>query len=258
MQKSVQITLIIVVGVLILAGIAAGLIMAIFSKLKAESEVNTISAEGRATIKVSPDLVTVYFRAETNGSSAKEAKDKNAEIVNKAIEALKKISIPEEKIQTQDYSIYPEYEWNYETNERKLIGYKAIHSFKVELQTAQIDKVGSVIDAGVDAGAMIEYINFELSTEKQNYYKAIALRQASEDAKRKVEAIASGLGKSLGKLVSVSEISFDYYPWPIYRAMAQDQEQQVAREKAKEAITNIRPSEQEVSARVGVVYEIID
>lgn len=257
MQKSVQITLIIVVGILILTGIVAGLIMAIFSKLKAESEVNTISAEGQATIKASPDLVTVYFRAETNGSSAKEAKDRNAEIVNKAIEALKKAGIPEEKIQTQDYNIYPEYEWNYETNERKLIGYKAIHSFKVELQTAQIDKVGSVIDASVDAGAMIDYINFELSTEKQNYYKAIALKQASEDARRKVEAIASGLDKSLGKLVSVSEISFDYYPWPIYRAMAQD-EQQEAREKAKEAITNIRPSEQEVSARVAVVYKIID
>jgi uncharacterized protein YggE len=243
MEKSVQITLIIVATIIILAGIGAYL----FSQSKAPS--NTISVQGFATIKANPDLVIVYFRAETNGSTAQEAKDKNAEIVNNAITNLVKIGILENKIQTIDFNIYPEYDW---TDGQKLRGYKAVHSFKVELDTAQINKVGTVIDAGVNAGSLVDYINFELSTAKQNECKAEALKQASQDAKTKAEAIALGLGKKLGKLVSVSDTSFDYYPWPIYKAM---EEGNIA--EAKAAVTNITPSEKEITARVSVVYHII-
>lgn len=245
MEKSVQITSIIAITIVILAGIGAYL----FLQGKAPS--NTVSVQGNALIKVNPDLVTVYFKAETNGSTAQEAKDANAEIVNKATAELIKIGVLEDKIHAEDFNIYPEYDWI--DGQQKFKGYKAIHSFKVELETMQIDKVGRVIDAGVDAGALINYINFELSTEKQNYYKAEALKQASQDAKTKAEAIASGLDKKVGKLVSVSDMSFDYYPWPIYRAL----EIGGSAEEAKEAVTNIRPSEKEISAIISVVYQIV-
>ncbi|MCL6500635.1 MAG: SIMPL domain-containing protein [Candidatus Pacearchaeota archaeon] len=244
MEKSVQITLIIVIAVLVIAGLATFLI------LQGKTPSNTISVQGNALLKADPDLVTVYFRVETNASTAQEAKDKNAEIVNKATANLVKVGIPKDKIQTLDFNIYPEYDWI--DGQQKFRGYKAVHSFKVELETAQIDKVGAVIDAGVDAGSLIDYINFELSTAKQNEYKAEALKQASQDAKTKAEAMVSGLGKKLGKLVSVSDMSFDYYPWPIYRAMESS-----SAEEAKAAVTNITPSEKEIIARVSVVYQIV-
>ncbi len=244
MEKSVQITLIIVVAALIIAGVVTFLI------LQGKVPSNTVSVQGLATIKADPDLVTVYFSAETNASTAQKAKDDNAKIVNEATDALIEIGIPEDKIQTQDFNIYPEYDWV--NGEQVFRGYKAVHSFKVELETAQIDKVGDVIDAGVDSGAMINYINFELSTAKQNEYKVEALKQASQDAKTKAEAIASGLGKQVGKLVSVSDTGFDYYPWPIYtNAMEVG-----GAADAKEAVTSITPSEKEISARVSVVYQI--
>ncbi len=243
MEKSVQITLIIVIAVLIVAGIAPFLI------LQGKAPSNTVSVQGNALLKADPDLVTVYFRAETNASTAQEAKDNNAKIINKATANLTKAGIPEDKIQTLDFNIYPEYDWI--DGQQKLRGYRAVHSFKVELETAQIDKTGAVIDAGVDAGALIDYINFELSTAKQNEYKAEALKQASQDAKTKAEAMVSGLGKQLGKLVSVSDMSFDYYPWPIYRAMDMG-----SAAEAKAAVTNITPSEKEITARVSVVYQI--
>ena len=244
MEKAVQITLIIVIAALILAAAGAYLI------LQGKTPTNTINAQGLATIKADPDLVTVYFRAETNGTTAQEAKDKNSIIVDKATKALIKAGIPEDKIQTENFNIYPDYSWD--NGNQELLGYKAVHSFKVELETAQIDKVGSVIDAGVDAGAMIDYINFELSTPKQNEYKAQALQQATQDAKTKAEAMATGLGKNLGDLVSVSDMSFDYNPWPIYANAGGV----VGASEAKQATTNLRPSQQEISAQVSVVYKI--
>ena len=133
--------------------------------------------------------------------------------------------------------------------------YKATHSIKVQLDSNKMDDAGTVIDIGVDNGALVSYINFELSLTKQNELKAQALNQATQDARIKAESIASGLGKNLGAVVSVSDSSFDYYPWPIYR---NDVAYGTGIAEAKEAIsTNINPGQQEVSARVSVTYKII-
>ena len=110
-----------------------------------------------------------------------------------------------------------------------------------------------MIDAGVDAGASIGYINFELSQEKQNEYKAQALKQAAEDAKIKAESIAEGLGKSIGSIYSISSSDFDYYPWRIYEATASS-EAGVA--EAKQAATDIQPGEKDITARVSVVFKL--
>lgn len=256
MEKSVKITLIIVIGVLILSSIITGTIIYLFSQNKGKpgEGQSTINVEGQYKIKVNPDLVIVYFRAETNGTTPKEAKDKNTEIVNKTINDLKKINISEEKIQTENFITYPEYDWV--EGKQKLIGYKAVHLFKVIIDTAEIEKIIYVIDIGADAGVMISNINFELSIDKQNYYKAEALKMASQDAKAKAEAIASGVGKKIGKIISISGVSFDYYSWPIYISRGLSPIEEV--QEAKKVIANIKPSEREVKASVYVVYEIID
>jgi uncharacterized protein YggE len=120
------------------------------------------------------------------------------------------------------------------------------------MSTSESDKIGTAIDAGVDAGAAISYINFELSPEKQNQYKSEAIKQAAEDARIKAEALANGVDKELGKLVSVSEGSFGYDPWRVYGAVSGASDAAMA----KEATTEIQPSEQEVSASVTVVYKL--
>lgn len=243
MEKAVKITLIIVIAIVVLALIGT------FLFLQAKQPSNTVNVQGQSTIKADPDTITVYFSVETNGSTAKEAKDKNSEIVDKVIANLTKIGIVSERIQTENFNIYPEYNWSDNT----IIDYKATHSIKVELNTTETDKIGKVIDAGVDAGALINYINFELSTAKQNEYKVQALKQATEDAKTKAEAMASGLGKQLGEVVSISDMSFDYNPWPIYANAGGV----VGSMEAKQATTNIQPSQQEINARVSVVYAIV-
>lgn len=212
---------------------------------------NTLNTQGSAEIKAVPDLVTVYFNVQTNGTTAKEAKDKNAEIVDDAITNLVKMGFERKDIMTENFNIYPDYLWD----GRKQVdnGYKATHSIKLQISTDRSEKIGDAIDAGVDAGAMISYINFELSLAKQNEYKAQALRQATDDARIKAESIASGLGKDLGRVVSVSDSSFDYYPWAVYRNADMAMSGAV---EAKAATTTIQPGEQTISARVSVSFKI--
>ena len=237
MEKSVQITLIIVAGFVLLGFLG-------FIALQGlNPNQNTVTGEGLANIKAVPDLVGVYFNVQTRGTTSEEATTKNSEIVDDLITELVKQGFERKDIQTLNFNVYPEYNRN---------GYSVTHQIKVGLSTDRADKIGDVIDAGVEAGAGISYINFELSQEKQNEYKAQALKLAAEDAKLKAQAIAEGLGKKVGNLVSTSSSDFNYYPWAVYSSSGRAEDATLA----KEATTNIQPSEQEISARVIAIFKL--
>lgn len=243
MDNSVKITLIIVAGILLL--VLVGFMIYSYSHPG-----NTVSVQGQSTVKAVPDLVSVYFNVESKADTAKEAKDANSEIVDNLIIGIVKLGFERADITTENFNVYPEY--NYRSGNNEIIDYKAVHSIKVEMSTDRTDKIGDVIDAGVDAGAGISYINFELSQDKQNEYKTEALKQATEDARAKAEGIASGLGKRVGRLVSVSTSEFDYYPWRLYESGVN-----MDAEAAKAATTNIQPGEQDIYGKVSVSYKII-
>jgi len=246
MKNSVQITLIISVSIIILALIGVYFIGQQMPSSK------TISVTGESTQKVMPDLVGIYFTIETSAKTSQEAKDKNAEIVDKVITDLLKQGLERKDIVTENFNIYPDYSWD--NNKQTLNGYKATHSIRVELSSNQSDKIGNIIDAGANAGALISYIDFELSTEKQNQYKADALKAAAQDARIKAESVASGLGKKLGEIVSTSDSSFDYYPWRLYDNSMSGAGGTVT--EAKAATTNIQPGDKDISARINVIYKI--
>ncbi len=247
-NKAIIITSIISGVVLLIALIA----MVSFGSV---SSTNKITVEGISSIDATPDLMTTYFRIETQNETSVEAKDANNEILNKLVNELSKLGFERSELQTQSFNIYPNYEWK--NNKQTQNGYKATHSLKLELSSERFDKISEVIDAGADSGAGISYINFELTQELQNQYKAQALELASKDAQTKADAVASGFGKRAGKLVSVQVSEFGYYPWNVYTSRDEGVGYGEDAVLAKQAVAEISPSEQEISARVSATFKII-
>lgn len=228
----------VLVAVIIVMGVLAAVYM-----IKGP-EKQTVSVTGNSEMSVDPDLAVVYFRVETRSADADNASDENAVIVDSIISSLKAEGFDD--IETMDYYIYPEYDWV--SGRQTLKGYVATHTLKVS--TEDFDKVGTVIDIGVDEGALVNNINFELSNEMQNQYKAQVMQAASQDARNKASALASGLGKNLGDIVSVSTSDYRYMPYPLFEAKAG------AAEDLEEVATNIQPQSLTVYATVSVVYEL--
>ncbi len=237
-NKAVIITLIIVAGLISLALILTN----------NSSTQNTIQVNGQATIDVTPDIVSIYFNVQTKGNTSKEAEDKNSEIVKELKNNIEKINISKNELKTQNFNIYPEYD--YEDGERKEKGYRATHSLKIEISSNKTDLIGDLINAGTEAGAGINYINFELSPSLEQEAKSQAIQLASQDAKIKAESLAKGFDKNLGKLIRVSLNEFNYQPWRLYA------ESDGAIAKKAESLTQITPSEKEVSAYVSAEYKI--
>jgi uncharacterized protein len=244
-EKSVQITLIIVAAVIVLA-------IGVMAFLKFNSSADTITVNGQATAEVSPDLITVYFNIETKGATSKEASDANAVIANKLTENIVALGFNEKDLKTQSFNIYPEYDYS---NGQKFLDYRASNSLKIEIPVSEKDKTTSVVDAGTNAGAGISYINFELSPSLQQTAKTAAIKNASKDAEIKAQAIASGFNKKLGRLVSVSLDQFNYYPRTLY-ASSDSSGSGVSGAEAKTVASNINPSDQEVSASVTAIYKL--
>ncbi len=212
-----------------------------------------LNVQGTSTVEAMPNLVSVNFRAETNASTAQEAKDLNAEIVDELITNLVKIGFERDEIITENFNVHQEYDWT-EDEGRVAKGFKATHSIKVELPVERMDDIGEAVDAGVDAGAMVSYINFELTQESQNEYKAEAMKLAAEDARVKAEAVAEGFDMEVGKLVSVQVNDFGYHPWNVYSSSGDGLMEDAV--MAKTAATNIQPGEREVSATVSASFKL--
>ncbi len=246
LKSSVQITLIIVAGIIFLMLISIFTIKSFISPSKDSLQVN-----GQSTIKVTPDLITLSYNVETKGNTSKEAEDLNSEIVNDLIYNVVQLGFDKTDLKTENFNIYPEYDW--QSGEQKLLGYKAVHSLKIELTLDEMSKAGELIDAGTNAGTGISYINFELSPELEQEYKAKSIKLAAQDAKIKAEAIAEGFDKKVGKLVSVSLSDGNYYtPWRMYDSV----EAGGSIALAKEAVANVQPSEKEITAYVSAVYKL--
>jgi len=209
---------------------------------------NVVTVQGMSTVKVIPDIISVQFSIETKGNTSSEANDKNSEIYEDLITALILEGFSRSEIGTESYNIYPNTQWD--DGNMKTEGFIATRSIKVEISTNESSALTSIVDSGIDAGAGINFINFELSQELQNEYKSEALELASKDARNKAEAVVRGFGKKVGKLIAVSVSDYGYSPWIMYSGDVNDYS------SAKIAAENITPSAQDIFASVTAIYKI--
>lgn len=243
MDNSIKITGMIIGAVIFLA------LIGLFA-LDSFEDKETVQVQGSSVVTVTPDIVSINFAVETRGDTSKEAKDANSPIVSEVVDSLMDLGFEREDIETMNLNIYEEFDWS--KDKRESIGFKATHEIRVRFAAEEQPELGPIVDAGVDAGALLRYINFELSRDLENEYKAEALRLAGSDAKMKAEAMATGVGAKLGDIVSVSDSSFGYQPWLAYDS----------RELAGASVdnfnedTSIQIGEREIQGRISVVYEL--
>jgi len=239
----------IIAGVILVIAI---LYLTVFSSIISSSAKNSITVEGISTIKAMPDAISVYITIETKGATSSEATVANTQIYEDLVEEMTIAGFEESDLTTESFSVYENVYW--EDGKEKTDGYIASHSLKVELTSEKMTEVSSVVNAGANAGAEISYINFELSQASQNKYKAEALKLASEDARIKAGAIASGLDMEVGKILSVQTSNFGYYPWNVYTAKGGSiSEDSVA---AQATAITINPSEEEITASVTATFRL--
>ncbi|NLK21673.1 MAG: SIMPL domain-containing protein [Epulopiscium sp.] len=167
------------------------------------NKTNTITATGEGVVKVKPDIANITMGVRIENKDARTAQTKNAEKMDQVIAALKKMGIADKDIQTSNYSIYPQYDWEAKGGS-KIIGYTVENTIKITVR--DITKVGDVLDIGVEEGANVSS-GIQLSIADTEKYYQEALKQAVNNAKGKATAIGEAIGVTIKIPSSITEQS---------------------------------------------------
>lgn len=168
---------------------------------------DVITVNGTGTVSAIPDVAVANIAISVEGATAKAAQDK-ANIKSKAVvDYLKGAGIKDADIKTSSYDIYPQYD--YSSHVSRIRGYQVTQSLTVKIR--DMDQANDIIDGVVEAGAnQVNSLNFEI--DKLDELKADARKKAIKEANAKAHELEDQLGIDLGRIVSFSELSNDYYP----------------------------------------------
>lgn len=206
----------------------------------------TIRVSGVGEVDVAPDEARISFAVDTSAETAQAAGAENARVMERVIAALTAAGIPRGDLETQHYTVHPEYVHEQGMREPRIRGYRATN--QVVLKTRALTRVGELIDIALGAGAnRVDGVSFSVSDPSP--VMAEALREAVMRARTQAEAIAAALGVRVGAVLDASTSAAP--PQPMMR---REMMQAVAADAA--APTPIEPGEQTVMATVSIVYAI--
>jgi uncharacterized protein YggE len=172
-----------------------------------------LNVTGSGTVNMTPDVAYISIGVHTDMPTASQAVSANSTQTQQVIDALTKLGVDPKDIRTTNFSIYPNAQYDPQTNQKLRTTYVVDNSVYVTVH--QIAKLGDLLDATVAAGAnSVNSIQFDLAD------KTAAIKQARDaavkDARAQAEELAAAAGVSLGEIQSV-----DFYnniPAPVTTA----------------------------------------
>ena len=171
-----------------------------------------INVQANSSISVPADLASFNIKIKSREKTVTEARENTARYANRVVDAIKKLNISEDDIQTTSFNIYPETRWiekkdDFGTySESTIIAYSVENSINVLVRN--LDDLGKVIDEATIAGEnqiQINSINFSISNI--NSYEKKLRENAAINAKNKAQTYVESLGLKLGNLNYLNEIS---------------------------------------------------
>jgi len=170
--------------------------------------VRQISVTGNGSAEADPDVATIVFGVDVSSEDPGEAVAEATEMMNSAVEAAGTAGVAAEDISTQSYSLWIENVYDPQTYQ--YTGEKLYHVSHYETADVRdLATVGEVLASLVDAGVnSISSVTFRV--DDQSALFAQAREAAMADAMSRAEAIAEGLGVSLGEPTYVSEYDGGY------------------------------------------------
>jgi uncharacterized protein YggE len=212
------------------------------------SPVQTVTVVGQGSVRIEPDVARVSIGLETSGETIAEAVAENGALMESILDALTAAGVEEKDIQTMNFSIqldrYPEAlprSADSESGETSL-QYRVSNTVNVTIR--DLDRVGEVLDAVVEAGANNVW-GVSFSLDDPDVAQAEARADAIANAQARAEDLSTLSGLKLGPVMSISEVvSGGPNPMPtiaVERAMAG-------------GVGPISPGELEIGYQIQVIY----
>lgn len=221
------------------------------------SATNTISVSGRGEAVAVPDIATFSYSVVSTKLAVADAQADATAKANATTKYLKDAGVNEKDIQTSDYSIYPQYDYQTAVcsggycpqGKQVLRGYEVRQTTTVKVRDTA--KAGELL-AGVGTTGATEVSGLNFTFDNPDTVQTDAREKAIADAKKKADVLAKQLGVSLVRVVSFSENGSGYPSPYMYGRGATDTMNQSVKAVAPE----ISVGQNKVTNDVTITYEI--
>lgn len=171
----------------------------------------TVSVTGEAEVRVVPDEVLLTFGIETTDMDLDKARRQNDERLAQLMALVRRLSIPQERVQTSHMTVQPRYEYEPRSESRTFMGYTMNRGVSIVLRdlTKYDELLSGALKLGVTHASQADFRTTELRQHRDTA-RAMAARAARE----KADALASELGMSVGRPITITETHDNYWPQP--------------------------------------------
>jgi uncharacterized protein YggE len=212
---------------------------------KAVRDRDTITITGEGKVSSKPDLAKIDLGVWSEGATVAAVQRDNTAKTNAIIDALKKLGVAEDDIQTSNYSLQPKIDWT--DGKQNVTGYTLSQMISAKIRN--LDNVGTAIETSITAGSnQIQGVQFTI--DDPSSVQDRARLEAIADARKKAEALSQALGLKVLKVITFSESSGGYVPPQpmMYKALEAGAVANVA--------PDIQPGALDVTTNVSVTFEV--
>lgn len=179
-----------------------------------------IVVAGQGSVDVAPDMAVLTLTVTRTAETARAALTANSSAMTEVLTVMQAKGIAERDLQTSNFSIRPKYVYpsrksSGEGEPPRIVGYTVSNSLSVRVR--DISKVGAVLDQSVSLGVN-EGGNILFTNDDPSVPMAQARTRAVQDAIARAGTLAEAAGVKTGKLLEISEQSYNSGPMPIGRA----------------------------------------
>lgn len=184
--------------------LAAGVLL--LSSPGAFAEERLIIVNGVGEKSLDPNLVNLTVEVWSKAATAKQAQQAAANQFKHFKKSCDDFKVKKEDLQTDNYALNPEYEYDQKTRQNKMTGFRVSQTMAVTLR--KVEDAGNFIDAIVsdkkstDSGINVNSISWD--SDKRAATQTATLADAVRAAKVKADEIAKAAGV---KIKGVSKIS---------------------------------------------------
>ena len=161
----------------------------------------TLSVTGTGTVNMVPDIAYINIGVHTEKPTAADAVAENNTQTQQVVDALKAAGVDPKDIQTSNFSIYSNTQFDPQTNQK--IGTTYVVDNTVNVTVRKLANLGDLLDTTVKAGAnSVNSIQFDVADKSQALKQARDL--AVKDAQTQASELATTAGITLGDVQTIT------------------------------------------------------
>jgi len=182
-----------------------------------------IQVNGIAETSLEPNMISMNVEVWSKSANAKTAQQLAAQEFKNVKKVFDDFKVKKEDIQTDNYSLQPEYQWDPKTQQNKALGFRVVQTLNITLRS--VEGAGPFLDALIDhkqgksAGMNVNSIRWD--SDQRAQAEITALGEAVKSAKAKADELAKAAGV---KIKSVSKLQHSSAtiqpPMPLHGGMA--------------------------------------